>query len=143
MENILSGKILSLFHKKPVPISAFPIDERPRLIADSIAAIVILLMAIGTVFVFSASLNIEQGIELEKFYDYTGLRQILFFPLACLIMYIFSCIDFHSYSMEKGWFKNPVLYLLLISIGLLVLIIIQRFFEIFPKDGFIPYNHKT
>ncbi|MBN1974613.1 MAG: FtsW/RodA/SpoVE family cell cycle protein [Sedimentisphaerales bacterium] len=130
------------WHKKEPPVSLLYKNEQSRIIADSIAVIVVLLMAIGTVFVFSASMNIGQEINFQKFYDYPGLRQIMFFPLACLIMYLFSCIDFQRYSLDKGWLKNPVVYLLLISIILLILILIQRFFEIFPKDGFIPYRNK-
>jgi cell division protein FtsW len=139
MFNAVKEKVQNLRRKKSPVVSAFPKDERSRLIADSIAVIVILLMSIGTVFIFSASVNIEQGINLQKFYDYPALRQILFFPLACIVMYIFSCMDFRRYSLEKGWFKNPVVYLLLISIALLVLILIQRFHPIFdPENGPIP-----
>ncbi|HEC02875.1 MAG TPA: hypothetical protein ENI81_05000, partial [Phycisphaerales bacterium] len=60
--------------------------------ADCIAMVIVTLMAVGTVFVFSASANIGQEIDLQRFYDYTGLRQILFFPLACGVMYFFSCV---------------------------------------------------
>ena len=42
--------------------------------------VVVVLMAIGTVFVFSASANISQELDLQRFYDYPGLRQLLFFP---------------------------------------------------------------
>ena len=42
--------------------------------------VIVLLMAIGTVFVFSASANVGQEFELQRFYEYTGLRHILFFP---------------------------------------------------------------
>ncbi|MBN2590652.1 MAG: FtsW/RodA/SpoVE family cell cycle protein [Sedimentisphaerales bacterium] len=141
MSNAIVAKI-SFWHRKKPPVSSLLKQEQSRLAADAIAAIVVLLMTIGTVFVFSASTNIGQEINFQKFYDYPGLRQIIFFPLACLIMYIFSRINFRRYSMDRGWYKNPVVYLLLISIALLSLILVQRFFEIFPKDGFIPYRNK-
>ncbi len=141
MSSTIVGKLSFWRHSKP-PVSLLQKQEQTKLAADMIAAIVVILMAIGTVFVFSASMNIGQEIDFQKFYDYPGLRQIMFFPMACLIMYIFSCIDFRKYSLDKGWLKNPVVYLLLISIALLTLILIQRFFEIFPKDGFIPYRNK-
>ncbi len=143
MINIITENLFRLWRKKTPAVSAFPSDERAQLIADSIAVIVVLLMAIGTVFVFSASMNIGQEINFRNFYDYPGLRQILFFPLACLIMYLFSCINFRRYSMDKGWLKNPIFYLLLISIALLILILIQRFHPIFdPENGFIPLRNK-
>ena len=141
MSYAIAGKFGSWRRKKP-PLSSLQKQEQTRLAADIIASIVVLLMAIGTVFVFSASMNIGYGIDFEKFYDYPGLRQIIFFPLACLIMYIFSRINFRTYSMDKGWYKNPVVYLLLISIVLLSLILVQRFIGIFPEDGFIPYINK-
>jgi len=58
---------------------------RDNLVADYIAAVVVLLMAIGTVFVFSASANITQELDLQRLYDYQAGRQILYFPLACIV----------------------------------------------------------
>ena len=63
-------------------------------VSDGVAMVVVLLMAVGTVFVFSASANIGQEIDLQRFFEYASLRQILFFPLACLIMYFFSCMNY-------------------------------------------------
>jgi cell division protein FtsW len=105
-------------------------------VSDGIAMIIVLLMALGTVFVFSASANVSQDIDLQKFYDYASLRQILFFPLACLIMYFFSCLDYHRLSIEKGWLKNPTIYLLILSIVLLILVLSQKLYPVLP--GLIP-----
>lgn len=132
---------MSLWHKKSSGESISFENEQTRVLADLTAVVVVLLMAIGTVFVFSASVSIGQEINFQKFYDYPGLRQILFFPLACLIMYLFAGIDFRKYSLGKGLLRNPVVYLLLISIVLLGLILIQRFFQVFPKEGFIPLKN--
>ncbi len=111
-------------------------DESSSFVGDCIAIIVILLMAIGTVFVFSASANISYEFELRRFYDYPGLRQIMFFPLACLIMYMISRANYRRLSFDKGWFENPVSYFLIISIVLLVIVLFQRFYPVFPK--FVP-----
>lgn len=102
-------------------------------ISNGVAMVVVLLMAIGTVFVFSASASIGQEIDLTKFYEYASLRQILFFPLACLIMYFFACLDYHRLSFEKGWIKNPTVYLLILSIVLLGLVLSQKFFPVLPR----------
>ena len=110
-------------------------------VAESIAMVVVLLMAIGTVFVFSAGANIGLELDFKRFYDYTSLRQIMFFPLACLIMYAASCINYRRYSFDKGWRKNPVLYVLIISVVLLMIVLAQRFFSIFPPDGFVPLKN--
>jgi cell division protein FtsW len=102
-------------------------------VSNGVAMVVVLLMAIGTVFVFSASANIGQEIDLTKFYEYASLRQILFFPLACLIMYFFTCLDYHRFSLEKGWLKNPTIYFLILSILLLALVLSQKFYPVLPR----------
>ena len=110
--------------------------EKSNPVADSIAMIVVLLMAVGTVFVFSAGVNVAQEIDFQKFYSYTGLRQVLFFPLACLIMYAVSRFDYRRLSLSKGFSRNLTFYLLVISIALLAVVLFQRFYPIFP--GLVP-----
>jgi len=96
-------------------------------VANSICAVVVLLMAIGAVFVFSASADIGQELDLQKFYDYPGLRQILFFPLACLILFTVAAFDYRRLRVRRGWMKSPILYLLILSIALLILVLIPGF----------------
>jgi cell division protein FtsW len=105
---------------------------RENPVADYIAMIVVFLMAIGAVFVFSASASIGQEMDLTKFYEYASMKQILFFPMACVIMYIFACLDYHILSLEKGWLKNPTIYFLILSILLLALVLSQKFFPVLP-----------
>ena len=102
-------------------------------VSDSIAMVVVLLMAVGTVFVFSASANIGQEIDLQRFYEYASLRQILFFPLACIVMYFFSCFNYRKLSLANGWLRNPTSYLLIISIVLLAIVLSQRFYPVLPR----------
>ncbi|UCC97730.1 MAG: cell division protein FtsW [Phycisphaerales bacterium] len=102
-------------------------------VSDSIAMVVVFLMAIGTVFVFSAGANIGQEFDLERFYDYPGLRQILFFPLACLVMYGVSRCDYRRLSLARGWWRNPTSYLLVLSIVLLAVVLSQRFYPTLPN----------
>ena len=102
-------------------------------VSDSIAMVVVLLMAVGTVFVFSASANIGQEIDLQRFYEYASLRQILFFPLACIVMYFFSCFNYRKLSLANGWLRNPTSYLLIISIVLLAIVLSQRIYPVLPR----------
>jgi len=102
-------------------------------VANSIAMVVVLLMAVGTVFVYSADANIGQEVNLHRFYNYPGLRQILFFPMACFIMYFFACMDYHRLSLDKGWLRNPTIYLLVLSIVLLAIVLSQRFYPVLPR----------
>ncbi len=106
---------------------------------DKIAICVILLMATGAVFVFSASANITQDIDLRHFYNSASLRQILFFPLAILIMLAASAINYHRFEFNKGLLKSPAVYALALSIALLAVVLYQRFHPVFPK--FIPKIH--
>jgi len=105
-------------------------------VADCIAMVIVVLMAIGTVFVFSASANISQEFDLQRFYDYPGLRQLLFFPLACLIMYAVSSCNYRRLTLAGGWLKSPISYLLILSIVLLIVVALQRFYPVFPR--FVP-----
>ncbi len=92
--------------------------------ADLIVMVVLVLMAVGTVFVFSASANISRDLELHRFYEYPGLRQILFFPLAVMILYFVSRIDYRRLKIHSSFFKSPVVYLLAFSVLLLILVLI-------------------
>jgi len=92
-----------------------------------IAGVVILLMALGTVFVFSASANVSQQLNLHQFYNYRHLRQVIFFPLAIIIMYCLSYIDYHRLSLKVSWLKSQVGHLLVLSIALLILVLFPQF----------------
>jgi cell division protein FtsW len=112
-------------------------------LANRIAMVVILLMAIGTVFVFSASANVGvprpswpwyHGLEardtlvVQKLYSFPAARQILFFPLACAVLYTVSCFHYRRFNLSNGWLKSPVTYLLALSIVLLIVVL-------FPQVG--------
>jgi len=92
-------------------------------VANCTAAVVVLLMAIGAVFVFSASVSVAAELDLHKFYDYPGLRQIFFFPLACMVLFAFAAVDYKNLRPDKGWLKSPTLYLLILSIVLLIVVL--------------------
>jgi len=96
-------------------------------LADYIAVVVVLLMAAGTVFVSSASANIGQELNLQRFYDFPALRQILFFPMAVLVMYTVSCFNYRRFSASAGWLKSPTGFLLVLSIALLILVLLPQF----------------
>lgn len=86
---------------------------------------VLLLMATGTVFVFSAGANISGSYSLQHFYEFTTLKQLLLFPLAVVLMYIVSTINYRWLSLERpGWFASLTPYLLVLAIALLILVLI-------------------
>lgn len=84
-----------------------------------IETVVILLMAMGTVYVFSASASISGEYDLSQFYNFTTLKQLIFFPLAVIIMYLVSKIDYRRYSISDrppGYSITPYMYLVVICL---------------------------
>jgi len=92
--------------------------------ANGIGAVVMVLMAIGTVFVFSASTSLGQQLDLDRFFEYRGLRQMVFFPLAVLVMLLTASWDHRKLSFARGVMRSPTLYLVAGSVLLLILVLI-------------------
>jgi cell division protein FtsW len=90
------------------------------------AGIVVILMAIGTVMVFSAGANLTGDLALDHFYDFATLRQLVFFPLAVGLMYLISLIDYHHLSFAGGWKRSLTTWLLALSIILLIIVLIPH-----------------
>jgi len=100
-----------------------PIKPAKKSLDQHIAIVVILLMATGTVFVFSASADLTCRPVLKRFYEQPGLRQILFLPFALLAMFACSHFDYKKLKLENI-LKSPVFYLLILSIALLILVLL-------------------
>ncbi|MHC4792015.1 MAG: FtsW/RodA/SpoVE family cell cycle protein [Planctomycetota bacterium] len=103
------------------------IKTKDNSLPNNIAMVVILLMATGAVFVFSASANISQELNLQRFYDSPPLRQIIFFPLAVAVLYTLSRLNYRRFSLSSGWLKSPTSYLLILSIALLTIVLLPQF----------------
>jgi len=101
-------------------------DQKKNQLSYYIPGIVTVLMAMGTVFVFSASSSITQQINIKNFYSFQAIRQIMFFPLAVLIIHTVSCVDYHRVGLTKGWLKSLITYLLPVSIALLIIVLIPQ-----------------
>ncbi len=91
-----------------------------------IGSVVITLMAIGTVFVFSAGVDIAKDINLTRFYESANLRKVLFFPLAVAVMLGVSRIDYRRFGMERGLWRSPMTYLFIVSVILLVIVLLPQ-----------------
>ena len=86
---------------------------------------ILTLMALGTVFVFSAGANVSSSYDLHQFYNFTTLKQFLFFPLAVIVMYIVSRIDYNRFAIaQNGYLRSLSPYLLVIAIALLIAVLI-------------------
>ena len=109
------------------------IIKRHNYAGELLGMVVAVLMALGAVFVFSASAYVGTDIDLQHFYESSALRQIVFFPLAVIVMYTVSCINYRRFSLAKGWLKNPISYLLVLSLALLIVLSVQRFYPFLPE----------
>lgn len=105
-----SGTITEVYREKRL--------DRP------LAVIITILMAIGTVMVFSAGQNLTRVLDWRRFFEYTTLRQIFFFPLAVVVMYVASLVPYRSFSIDAGWKRSIAVWLLVFSAVLLVLVLI-------------------
>jgi len=110
---------------------------------------VLLLMATGTVFVFSAGATLRGGFELDQFYNFTTLKQLVFFPLAVLVMVAISRVDYRRFSIAQrppGYSLTP--YLAFITLGLLVAVLIwgvernysRRWLDLAPGSMYISFQ---
>ncbi len=81
-------------------------------------------MAIGTVFVFSASTSLDQAFDISRLHAYVSVRQILFFPIACAVMYLVAMFDHMRLSFSRGILRSWTPFLLVLSIGLCAAVLI-------------------
>ncbi len=94
-------------------------------ILNGIETVVLLLMAIGTIFVFSASASIQGTYDWKHFYRFTGLRNLAYFPLAVICMYLTSSIDYRRLNLNRiRWYHSLTVWLLGLVFILLVLVLI-------------------
>ena len=114
-----------------------------------IESIVILLMAIGAVFVYSAGATVTGGYDLSRFYDSTVLKQLVFFPLAVAVMYIASLVPYDLYRMRPGReLRSLSPYVLGVSIALLVAVLIwgvernfsKRWLDLAPGPMYVSFQ---
>jgi len=98
-----------------------PVHSR---LSNVIAMVVLFLMATGAVMVFSAGANLGYEFDLRRFYDFPGLRQIMFFPIAVLVLFAASLPDYRTWGLRSRWYKCPIVWLLAVSFGLLVAVLV-------------------
>jgi cell division protein FtsW len=98
-------------------------EGRSRL-ADMIAMVILFLMAMGAVMVFSAGADLGHEFQLRRFYDYPGLRQIMFFPIAVVVLFAASAPNYAFWQYHEKWYKWPTLWVLVLAVILLALVLV-------------------
>ena len=92
---------------------------------DYIFVIVVTLMATGAVFVFSAAADINQQIQLDNFYRFPALRQLMFFPIAVRVMVCFSFFNYRKVAISDTFLRSPAVWLMILGM-------------VFPQLSFFP-----
>lgn len=106
-------------------VSAIDANEESRgHLADYIGVVIVFLMGLGAVMVFSAGASLDYELDFSRFYAYPGLRQVLYFPVAVVVLLIASCINYRWLRLRDRWWKSPMVYLTLFAIILLALVLI-------------------
>jgi cell division protein FtsW len=98
-------------------------DTRSRL-ADTIAMVILFLMATGAVMVFSAGADLGHEFDLRHFYDFPGLRQIMFFPIAVVVLFIASVPDYRFWRLRSRWYAGPTVWLLVLAFALVIVVLV-------------------
>lgn len=98
-------------------------DRRSRL-ADTIAMVVLFLMATGAVMVFSAGASLGHEFDLRHFYDFPGLRQIMFFPIAVAILFLAAVPDYRFWRFRSRWHACSTVWLLVVAVALVIAVLI-------------------
>lgn len=93
-------------------------------LSDVIAMVILFLMATGAVMVFSAGASLGYEFDLRRFYDFPALRQIMFFPIAVVVLFAASLPDYRIWSIRSRWYKCPTVWLFVLAVGLLVAVLV-------------------
>lgn len=114
-----------------------------------IESLTLILMAIGTVFVYSAGATVSGGYDLTRFYDFTVLKQLVFFPLAVVVMYISSLVPYQWYRLDaKRPYFSLIVWLLALTVVLLIVTLIwgvernfsRRWLDLAPGPAYISFQ---
>ncbi len=92
-------------------------EFRSRL-ADTIAIVILFLMATGAVMVFSAGADVVHEFDLRHFYEFPSLRQIVYFPLAVVVLFLAALPDYRFWRLRSRWYASPTVWLLILAFGL-------------------------
>lgn len=98
-------------------------ETRSRL-ADTIAMVILFLMATGAVMVFSAGADLGHQFDLQHFYEFPALRQIVFFPVAVAVLFLASIPDYRFWRLRDHWYSCPTIWLLVLAFCLVIAVLV-------------------
>lgn len=99
--------------------------EKSSAAATWLMVIIAALLCLGALMVFSAGASLDQSIELERFWEYSTMRRLVFVPIVLMMLALFSRLNFrHWLVWERYFWSCPLVLLLAFSIILLILVLI-------------------
>jgi len=114
----------------------------------AIEIVVLLLMATGTVFVYSAGASVGYSLERSRFYETPMFKQVVFFPLAVGVLLLMRRVDYHWFHLKRPWWKSTSFYLVIVSLLLLVAVLIfgqernqsKRWLDLLPGPAYLSFQ---
>ena len=93
-------------------------------VAKYICLVVLLLMGLGTVFVYSAGVNLSSEVTLDNFFKSVRFRNMIYLPVAIVVMYLFTLFDYRWLKLKDDWRKSLTIWLVILSFVLLIIVLI-------------------
>jgi cell division protein FtsW len=90
----------------------------------SMMLMAVALVGLGVTMIYSASQSVVGEPLTWQFWRNASLRQLLFVPPALLLMWLTSHIPYRFWGLWRRWYLSPTLWLLLITVGLVVLVLV-------------------
>lgn len=114
----------------------------------AIEMVVLLLMATGTVFVYSAGASVGSSAERFRFYETPMFKQVLFFPLAVGVLLSMKRVDYRRFRLQCVWWKSLTPYLVFVSFLLLAAVLLfgqernqsKRWLDLMPGPGYLSFQ---
>jgi len=114
----------------------------------AIEMVVLLLMATGTVFVYSAGATLAPDAARLRFYETPMFKQIVFFPLAVGILLLMRRVDYRLFRLQGPLLKSPTFYLVIFSFISLAAVLIfgeernqsKRWLDLMPGPMYLSFQ---
>ncbi|HVP09836.1 MAG TPA: putative peptidoglycan glycosyltransferase FtsW [Phycisphaerae bacterium] len=98
--------------------------SRPSTSSTTITIVASALLALGVVMVFSASASLTSAPITENVWKHSAVRQAMFTLAALVALLIAGVCPFEFWRIRRGSFFQPSVFLILITLGLLVLVLL-------------------
>lgn len=86
--------------------------------------IVSALLCFGALMVVSAGVSVGHELRWSRFWTDVSLRRVFFVPVVWLVLAIVGKLDYRRWLWnEERFWRSPIVYLMMFSVGLLVLVL--------------------